>query len=74
MGSYKNLNERQTCKYRWICLVTTIRNIQVQFHDVVPNAETRMLYIQTELNKTYFLTICLFGKAGDLGKINGSLL
>lgn len=33
-----------------------IRNIQVQFHDFVPNAVERMKRIQTELSKTHYLT------------------
>jgi FkbM family methyltransferase len=36
--------------------VTNIRNMQVQFHDFVPNAEERMLRIQKELEKTHSLT------------------
>lgn len=37
-------------------LVARIKNIQVQFHDFVPDAETRMVNIQKELNQTHFLT------------------
>lgn len=37
-------------------LVNRIRNIQVQFHDFVPNAEQRMARIQNELHKTRVLT------------------
>lgn len=37
-------------------MVHRIVNIQVQFHDFVPNAEQRMLSIQKELGKTHFLT------------------
>jgi len=33
-----------------------IRNIQVQFHDFVPNAETRMKSIQERLSQTHSLT------------------
>ncbi len=36
--------------------VTKIRNIQVQFHDFVENAESRMVNIQSALNKTHGLT------------------
>jgi FkbM family methyltransferase len=36
--------------------IKNIYNIQVQFHDFVPNAETRMNKIQRELSKTHFLT------------------
>ena len=36
--------------------VTNIRNIQVQFHDFVPQAEARMLAIQAALTKTHELT------------------
>lgn len=35
--------------------VKYIKNIQVQFHDFVPNAEQRMLMIQKELEKTHTL-------------------
>ena len=37
-------------------LVTEIKNIQVQFHDFVPNAEARMKAIQEQLSKTHSLT------------------
>jgi len=37
-------------------LVTHIKNIQVQFHDFVPNAFERMRKIQKNLSKTHFLT------------------
>jgi FkbM family methyltransferase len=37
-------------------LIENITNIQVQFHDFVPNAENRMIKIQQELEKTHFLT------------------
>lgn len=37
-------------------IVRTIKNIQVQFHDFVPNAEQRMVKIQKELQKTHYLT------------------
>lgn len=37
-------------------LVKFIRNIQVQFHNVVPHAKERMLAIQRELTKTHALT------------------
>lgn len=33
-----------------------IRDIQVQFHDFVPDAETRMMRIQERLSTTHFLT------------------
>ena len=36
--------------------VNKINNIQVQFHDFVPNAENRMKAIQNDLNKTHYLT------------------
>lgn len=36
--------------------ISNITNIQVQFHDFVPNAEERMNKIQHELSKTHFLT------------------
>ena len=36
--------------------IRNIYNIQVQFHDFVPNAESRMHEIQQELSKTHFLT------------------
>lgn len=37
-------------------LVKNIQNIQVQFHDVFPDAEARMKDIQNELSKTHLLT------------------
>jgi FkbM family methyltransferase len=37
-------------------LVKQIANIQVQFHDHVPNAERRMQKIQQALQKTHYLT------------------
>jgi FkbM family methyltransferase len=37
-------------------LIQTIENIQVQFHDFVPNAEQRMRSIQERLAKTHKLT------------------
>jgi len=37
-------------------LIKNIKNIQVQFHDFVPNAEDRMNKIKTELAKTHELT------------------
>lgn len=37
-------------------LVKQIRNIQVQFHDFVPDAEIRMLEIQKQLSATHELT------------------
>ena len=37
-------------------LAAKISNIQVQFHDFVPNAEARMKAIQERLSKTHFLT------------------
>ena len=36
--------------------IKKIRNIQVSFHEIVPNAEIRMKKIQSELKKTHFLT------------------
>jgi len=36
--------------------VINIQNIQIQFHDFVPNAETRMLKIQRSLSTTHDLT------------------
>lgn len=37
-------------------LVESINNIQVQFHDFVPNAELRMIKIQSRLKATHYLT------------------
>ena len=37
-------------------LISRIKNIQVQFHDFVPNAETRMRDIQKKLTKTHHTT------------------
>ena len=37
-------------------LIRRIKNIQVQFHDFVPNAEKRMAGIQAGLEKTHMLT------------------
>jgi FkbM family methyltransferase len=37
-------------------LVLKFDNIQVQFHDFVPNSDIRMTEIQKELSKTHFLT------------------
>lgn len=37
-------------------LINKISNIQVQFHDFIPNAEKRMTEIQAELKKTHALT------------------
>jgi FkbM family methyltransferase len=39
-----------------IGLMTKVRNLQVQFHDFVPNAMTRMKNIQTALTATHHLT------------------
>ncbi len=36
--------------------IKNIMNIQVQFHDFIPNAEERMKNIQTELKKTHHVT------------------
>ncbi len=36
--------------------IKKIRNIQVSFHEIVPNAGIRMKKIQSELKKTHFLT------------------
>lgn len=36
--------------------IRNIRNIQVQFHDFVENAESRMKKVQSELSKTHKLT------------------
>ncbi|MEN6568365.1 MAG: FkbM family methyltransferase [Veillonellales bacterium] len=37
-------------------VISFIKNIQVQFHDFVPNAVERMIHIQNELAKTHFIT------------------
>jgi FkbM family methyltransferase len=37
-------------------LILVFDNIQVQFHDFVPNADSRMLNIQNKLSRTHFLT------------------
>jgi len=37
-------------------IVNMIGNIQIQFHDMVPNAVDRMAKIQDDLSKTHFLT------------------
>ena len=37
-------------------LVQDVRNIQVQFHDFVPQAKSRMNEIQDKLKSTHFLT------------------
>jgi len=37
-------------------LAVKIKNVQVQFHDFVPNAETRMKSIQERLSQTHSLT------------------
>ena len=36
--------------------IRNIENIQVQFHDFVPEAKQRMMKIQKELSKTHRLT------------------
>jgi len=36
--------------------ISKIKNIQVQFHDFVPDAEKKMKYIQQKLNRTHHLT------------------
>ncbi len=36
--------------------ITKINNIQIQFHDFIANAETRMIKIQKMLRKTHYLT------------------
>lgn len=36
--------------------IKKVKNIQVQFHDFVPNAKERMIKIQKELEKTHHLT------------------
>ncbi len=36
--------------------IKNIKNIQVQFHDIFPDAEQRMLKIQKDLEKTHFKT------------------
>jgi FkbM family methyltransferase len=36
--------------------VVNIKNLQIQFHNVFPNAEERMLKIQNQLSKTHKLT------------------
>jgi FkbM family methyltransferase len=40
-------------KIGWVC---NIRNIQIQFHDFIPNAEIRMAEIQQRLSITHELT------------------
>ena len=50
-GEYELLEHLIDTKF-----VTNIRNIQVQFHDFVPDAEERMVRIQKELEKTHSLT------------------
>lgn len=37
-------------------LIKSVKNIQVQFHDFMPNAEERMKSIQSRLSKTHKLT------------------
>jgi FkbM family methyltransferase len=37
-------------------LITSIRNVQVQFHEFVTDAENRMTTIQTKLAQTHYLT------------------
>jgi len=37
-------------------LITIVKNVQVQFHNFVPNAKERMEKIQNELTKTHHLT------------------
>jgi len=36
--------------------IDIVKNLQVQFHDFIENAENRMIAIQTNLEKTHFLT------------------
>jgi FkbM family methyltransferase len=50
-GEYELLEHLLDCG-----LTTRIENIQVQFHDFVPNAEKRMNKIQYRLGKTHTLT------------------
>jgi FkbM family methyltransferase len=38
--------------------ILRFRNIQVQFHDFVPNAEARMKAIHLKMEKTHYLTYC----------------
>ncbi|HWU61101.1 MAG TPA: FkbM family methyltransferase [Ensifer sp.] len=38
--------------------MTNVKNLQVQFHDVVPNAEERMQKIRRRLEKTHATTYC----------------
>ena len=37
-------------------VIKKIKNIQIQFHDFVPNGESRMRKIQNELSRTHFTT------------------
>lgn len=37
-------------------LIKSVKNVQVQFHDFVPNADERMVSIQRKLRKTHRLT------------------
>ena len=37
-------------------IIKNIKDVQVQFHDFIPDAEVRMKKIQEELKKTHFLT------------------
>jgi FkbM family methyltransferase len=50
-GEYELLEHLIDTKF-----VGNIKNIQVQFHNFVPNAEQRMLRIQKDLEKTHTLT------------------
>lgn len=36
--------------------ITNVKNLQIQFHSIVPNAKTRMQNIQSQLKKTHELT------------------
>ena len=37
-------------------LVTSLDNIQIQFHDFIPDAESRMRGIQEQLARTHYIT------------------
>ena len=50
-GEYALLEHLIECRY-----INKIRNVQIQFHDFVPNAAQRMAKIQKDLGKTHFLT------------------
>lgn len=50
-GEYALLEHLIECGY-----ITKIKNVQVQFHDFVPDAAQRMAEIHKNLEKTHFLT------------------